>query len=245
MSSRDHSKWGWAAILGGIGALGYIVYREVNDISIDVPSMIPDVIGPKKAPNPSRSDPEHWAYQLRKVGDNPNYDMTNYSRDVYAAGEAIEQKFTPSFHGELCEIFGPFNDLESPFGKRSGYVVMFQNILTKEEYEAKTGPILLGPDSPGYISFVERTFAPVWLPNPDDSRFGPNAPLISPLNESHGADDLDPPRVAYQRGAWVGWEYAASSDLDTFVCGGLNQDVPSLVETLRTYDRLKDARDDL
>ena len=232
--------------MGGVGVFLYLGYREAVDTKIDIPGMIPDAISPPPS-NVSRADSSHFAYRLRDKRDNPSYNLANYTVDLNELGKSIGAQFVPTGYG-LCDVFGPFNDLQSPYGLRAGYVVEVSREMGADEYLAKAKP--LDRDLSGLDKFVERLWIPVWAVHSTDSRFSSAADaLISPVSDGFILE-LEGARTAYQPRAWIGRQFIAASGPKVPMCSaediGLDPlQLPGAIKMLQKYDALKDARDDL
>ena len=257
MAKKNTFNWGKASMIAGAGVFLYLAFRKPAQSAAYKRTELPF--------NPSRDDPKHWAYQLRPGPPNPGYDMANYSRDVYIIGESLNW----SKHAELvpegytfCELYGPFNNLQSPYGPRTGFVVEVFKTLTKEQYDEEYQH--LETDLTGYNHFFERLFIPIWLPNPQDQKFTDAlaAPSMAATVEK-GVMPLvrrgigvapkvktDPGvRNAYNSAAWIGRELTAGSEYQP--CGfddrqdDLLPSLPWSIEQMQKYHVNRDARDDL
>ena len=246
MAKKGTFNWGIASLVGGAGVFLYLGYREAVATKIATPGMIPDAISPSPS-NVSRTDPSHFTYRLRDKRDNPSYNLANYTSDLIELGKSIGGQFVPTGYS-LCDVFGPFNDLQSPYGARAGYVIEASREIGPDEYLAKAKPF--DRDLSGLNTFVERLWIPVWSVHPTDSRFGSIVDaLISPVTDGFILETART-RVAYQPKTWIGKGYIAVSDSKVPLCSaddvGLDPlQLPGAIKMLQKYDALKDARDDL
>lgn len=267
MAKKNTFDWGKASMIAGAGVFFYLAFRKPAQTAEYIPSKVPDF-----AFNPSLDDPKHWAYQLRPGKPNPSYDMSNYSKDMFEIGEALKtglylnrDKLLKGY--QYCDVYGPYNDLQSPYGPRAGFVLEFFAPISKEEFydAAPAGTVNLPPSyASDFKAFGKRLFIPVWLPQPQDEKFenialsvfGPLAasfPGITLLvdGEIYGNKNT---RTAYDPESWMVRNFLAHTDPSNLI--KCTQDgyspgellagkEPDEIMDLRTYVENRDARDDL
>ena len=252
MTKKNTFNWGKASMIAGAGVFFYLAFRNPAESAVYKPVELPF--------NPSLDDPDHWAYQLRPGSPNPGYDMANYSRDVHVIGEDIKLGLTQNdgqdtlLEGyKFCEMYGPFNDLQSPYGPSTGFVIEVFKPLTKEQYQGVDE--VIKTDFGEYNHFFERLFIPIWLHHPQDQKFADT--LAAPPGTTKGVSPVIGGRVkgdntsinAYDPGAWIARQVTASTEYQPCSFDDRPNDLiiplPWAVEQARKYESNRDARYDL